>query len=313
MLGGPVEDQGTARENEQNDRLAGSDYGFQNLLLIARQIEVCARARLAAHAVRFPQREDDYIGRPGRLEGLRETRLRGIVDLCSSGVKQGASQLPGALCQRLPEGDDVTILTGATPDSDHLSSVVGERSDESDPFDCRRKREQRCAGCEFAVLKQDEGLFGCFADQRPVLGDGSGDLDAFRVGTFKESGGELDAEDAPHSLIDHSHGNLARADQPRQLGVVKVRHHVDIDAGGDGLSGSRRRVERDAVIDQLHDGGVVADDEPVEAPLPAQNLTQKKWIGAGRHAIEGVEGAHDGGGARPDSGLVGRQVDLAET
>jgi hypothetical protein len=36
--------------------------------------------------------------------------------------------LLGALCQRLPEGDDVAIFTGATSGSYHLSSVVGEQS-----------------------------------------------------------------------------------------------------------------------------------------------------------------------------------------
>jgi hypothetical protein len=40
MLGCPVEDQGTAREDEQNDRLANSDYGFEKLLLIAWQIKM---------------------------------------------------------------------------------------------------------------------------------------------------------------------------------------------------------------------------------------------------------------------------------
>ena len=42
MLGGPVEHEGTARENEQNDRLAGGGDGFQKLLLVAGQVEMRA-------------------------------------------------------------------------------------------------------------------------------------------------------------------------------------------------------------------------------------------------------------------------------
>ena len=77
MFGSPVENQRTAREDEQNDRLAGGDDGFKKLLLVAGQIEVCARACLAAHGARFPQREDDHIGRAGRFDGLGKTSLRG--------------------------------------------------------------------------------------------------------------------------------------------------------------------------------------------------------------------------------------------
>ena len=91
-----------------------------------------------------------------------------------------------------------------------------------------------------------------------------------------------------------------------------MRHHVHFHAGGDGLTRGRGGIERDAVIDQLHHGGVVADDEAVEAPLAAQHLRQKEWIRACRHAIEGVEGAHHGGRAGLDCSMVGRQIDLAE-
>ena len=104
--------------------------------------------------------------------------------------------------------------------------------------------------------------------------------DAFGVGMLKQAGCELHAEHAPHGLINHRHWNLAGTDEPWQLRVVKVRHHINIDARSDGLPGSSRGIERNAVVHQFHYSGIVADDEPVEPPLPAQNGGKKKWIGA---------------------------------
>src|SRR5580704_18585363 len=130
---------------------------------------------------------------------------------------------------------------------------------------------------------------------------------------LKKAGCELYTEHAPHSFIDHRDWKLTGTDEPRQLRVVEVRHHIDIDASGDGLSGSSRGVERNAMVHQFHHCGVIADDEPVEAQFSAQDRGEKKRIGARWYAIQGVEGAHDGGGASFDSGLVRRQVVLAKT
>src|ERR1039458_1802575 len=149
MFSSPVEDQGPAGKDEQHNRLSGSDYLFHKLLLVAGQIEVGAGASFATHAAGFSQREQNDISLLRGLDGLRETSLRIIVDFGSLGVEQSATQLLDALCQRLPEGDAVAIFTGATPASYHLSCVVGKRSDESDPFACRRKRKQRRAANEF--------------------------------------------------------------------------------------------------------------------------------------------------------------------
>jgi hypothetical protein len=59
VLNGPRYRKRAAVEEHKNDRLAGGDDGFEQLLLIARQIEASARRTFAAHEARFPQCEDD--------------------------------------------------------------------------------------------------------------------------------------------------------------------------------------------------------------------------------------------------------------
>ncbi len=47
-----------------------------------------------------------------------------------------------------------------------------------------------------------------------------------------------------------------------------------------------------SVIDQFLDGGVIADNEAVELPFAAQDLSQRERIRRSRHAVKIVEGAH---------------------
>src|ERR1039458_10302383 len=117
----------------------------------------------------------------GSFDGFGKTSLRARVDFGPLRVEQSGSQFLGALRQRLPQGDDVTFVTSASPGSYHVRFVVGERSDESYPFARRRKRKQRSALGEFVVLKQDKGLFRGLTHQRSVPGDGSGYFHALGV------------------------------------------------------------------------------------------------------------------------------------
>ena len=75
-------------------------------------------------------------------------------------------------------------------------------------------------------------------------------------------------------------GTRPELDQRGQLRVVEVRHHVDVDARIEGLLGGRRGIERDAVMHQFHDGGVIADDEAIETPLLAEDGVEQIWIRA---------------------------------
>ena len=161
-------------------------------------------------------------------------------------------------------------------------------------------------------MQEDEGFFGGLTDERAVFGDGSGDFRLGGVGIFEEAEGEFYAEDAAHGFVDCGHGDAAGFDEAGEFGVVEVRHHVDIDAGVEGFFCGGGGIEGDAVVEKLHDGGVVADDESVEAPFLAEDGGEQVGVGGAGNSVEGVEGAHDGGGAGFDCGFVGREIDLAE-
>ena len=66
------------------------------------------------------------------------------------------------------------------------------------------------------------------------------------------------------------------------------------------------------MIAQFHDGGVVADNQPVEAPPGTQDIPEKIGICSRGNAVQRVEGAHDGGNPGVHGSLVRRQVKLVE-
>ncbi len=63
---------------------------------------------------------------------------------------------------------------------------------------------------------------------------------------------------------------------------------------------------------RLGDGGVVALDEAVEAPLALEDVRLDVAVRAPRHAVERVEGAHDRVRAGVDRGLERRQVQVPQ-
>ena len=63
---------------------------------------------------------------------------------------------------------------------------------------------------------------------------------------------------------------------------------------------------------QLGDGGVVALDEAVEAPLLLQDVGLGVLVGTPGNPVDRVEGAHDRVGSRVDGGLERRQVEVAQ-
>ena len=65
---------------------------------------------------------------------------------------------------------------------------------------------------------------------------------------------------------------------PGSSAIVEMRHHIDVYTRVEGLLRCRRRIQRDAVVHQFHDGGVVADDKTVETPLVAQHIVDEVMI-----------------------------------
>ena len=59
---------------------------------------------------------------------------------------------------------------------------------------------------------------------------------------------------------------------------------------------------------QFIDGAVIADVQPAEAPVVAQQVTQQPAVGTGRHAVDGVQRHHHATGAGVHRRTVGRQV-----
>ena len=76
--------------------------------------------------------------------------------------------------------------------------------------------------------------------------------------------------------------------------------------------GGVRAIGRKAMINQFLDRLPVAHDKALETPLIAQDPGQGEMVARGRHAVETVECAHQGGGAGIDAGLVGGQVDVSQ-
>ena len=121
---------------------------------------------------------------------------------------------------------------------------------------------------------------------------------------LEEAEGELDAQHATHGFVDHALGDFAGADLRGDDVAVEVAFHVHVDAGFEGLAGHRGAVA-DGVVLELGYGAPVGDDEAVEAPLFAEDLGEDERVGGCRNSVDGVEGAHQGGRARFDRGMVG--------
>src|SRR5271165_3365592 len=141
------------------------------------------------------------------------------------------------------------------------------------------------------VLKQYKGLFRGTPDKWTMCGLGRSHLRPSGVWVLEEAKGNFYTQHPADRLVHNAHRNLPVANQPGQLRVVEVRHHIDIDSGKNCLTRCRRGVQSDAVVLELHDRRVVADDKTVEPPFISQNVLQQKWIGRCRHTIERVKGA----------------------
>ena len=216
----------------------------------------------------------------------------------------------------------VVVLALAPPGPEHVVLVVAQRADHD-----RRlggvERERRAV-----VLEQDHRLAGRLTRLGAVVGgheagriDGLGLVD---VGVLEEPGAELHPQDPPHRVVEARHRDPVLGQQ-LLAEVADVRaHHLGVGARVERGLRRIRAVGRDAVAAgalvgvlrraraQLGDGGVVALDEAVEAPLALEDVRLGLGVGASGDAADGVERAHHGVGARVDRGLERRQVEVAQ-
>ena len=210
-------------------------------------------------------------------------------------------QGPSMSCLSLPSGPITTV------DLEASSGSVGARA---------------------VVLEQDHRLAGRLARRGAVVGgheagriDGLGLVD---VGVLEEPGAELHAQDPPHRVVEARHRDPVLGQQ-LLAEVADVRaHHLGVGARVERGLRRVRAVGRDAVAAralvrvlrragaQLGDGGVVALDEAVEAPLALEDVRLGLGVGAPGDAADGVERAHRGVRARVDRGLERRQVEVAQ-
>ena len=94
--------------------------------------------------------------------------------------------------------------------------------------------------------------------------------------------------------------------------VDQRRDHLGVGARVERGRRGLGAVTGDAVVDQLGDGGVVALDEAVEAPLLLEDVGLGLMVRAAGAAVDRVERAHRGVRARVDRRLERRQVEIAQ-
>src|SRR5229473_4860367 len=94
--------------------------------------------------------------------------------------------------------------------------------------------------------------------------------------------------------------------------MVKTTGHVHVYAGQKRLACCGRSIVGYAVSDQFGNRSPVTVNNPLEAPLLAQNLSQRKRVCGSRYCIQGVERAHQSCGTCIPSGMERRQIKLPQ-
>ena len=200
--------------------------------------------------------------------------------------------------------------------------VVAERADDHGLL--ARVEGQRGV----VVLQQHHRLAGRGAGGRAVgRGEEAGRVDGLGlvdVGVVEEAGAELDPQDPADRVVEPAHGDPVLR---QQLGAVVTdvgADHLRVGAGHQRVGPRLGAVGRGAVaagplvrLDRragagLGDGGVVALDEAVEAPLVLEDVGLGVGVRAPRDAVDRVERAHHRVRACVDRGLERREVEVAQ-
>ena len=135
---------------------------------------------------------------------------------------------------------------------------------------------------------------------------------AITIGIVEKSQPEFHGEHLRAEFVDLPDADPALCDQLFHVFEITVPDHIHVDAGFDGQPCGVFQVFGDAVVDHLVDGGVVGDDESVEAQLPAQQVGHQVAASRRRNGVVVVERGHDRCRSGVQRGPVGREIDLAE-
>ena len=97
------------------------------------------------------------------------------------------------------------------------------------------------------------------------------------------------------SMVGEGHAPLLH--QLLEMVVIRGAHHFHVHARAHGLERGLGGIRRVPMPHHFGDGFVVAHHDAVELPLVAQHLAQRELVAAGGHAVQSVEGGHEGGRA----------------
>ena len=318
----PFERERPAAHGHQHQRLAGVLQCPQQARLAAGQAELRAGRGFAAVLLGLADAGDHHVGLARHVDGFRDHLLgraridgRGFAehveprrhvaivdDIGALGIKD--FRLARRCAQALQQRDAFFRMRRHRPGALHIGAAVGQRPDHGNR--ARALERQRAV-----VLQQDACARRRCARQPPAVG---GERDLLPAGFVEAAKGIVEqaepllgGQHAAAGGVDLMLGNAAFRHQFRQMLEIALAHQVDIDAG---IEGEQRRflaVGCHAMIHQLGDGGVVRHDQPVEAPLSAQQIAQQFAVCGAGDAGEIVEADHDGADARLDRRLERRQ------
>ena len=227
----PVDGQGLAVDQDQDDRLAGGLQLLQQLALASREFEAGARQALAHAMAVFAHHGDDHIHIGGCFDGLIHLGAflyrQGLGDdfaLGPVGIRHfaafteddfgiGADKIADALQHRR------AIQAVGTVAADHVTVGVSQGTCHEDLVQFGLVQRQQPA----FILEQDQGLAGHVQDEILLPGR-TGllvSLDTVTgVRVVEEAQAEFDREDFPHPLVDRLHRNLAGPDRlPKRFGI----------------------------------------------------------------------------------------------
>ena len=226
------------------------------------------------------------------------------------GVGQGRDE-------RREDGRGLLLPPRPGPRAEGRDRVGRERADDGERAQVAAERERgRPAARSAVVLEEHDRLAGHVAGEGAVgVGEERGRL-AGLVGVaervVEEARAALDAEHASDGLVDDRQRERAALDERGQGSGIDPVDHAHVDAGHEGAAAGLGAVGRDPVPHQLADGRVVGDDEPVEAPLVAEDVGKEPLAARRRDAADLVERRHQRLRAGGDGGLERREDGLAE-
>ncbi len=261
-----AERQRAARLDDENDRAAGLDERLEHLLLHARQPEIGARGAFAGDVAILGHGENDEIGAPrgGERVVLVAEGVTAFV-----GKALGIAKLLAGPHPLLEGGEQrfglrLLIARRAVP-----GVVVGRHGCGADERDgARVGADRQRAG---VVLQEDEAFARDLA--RGLAHARLVDLGQRRLaGLLEQAEAEFHAQDAAHGLVDGGRRHPARGQLGLEMLVVGLAFHVEIDAGEHRLACRLGKIGRDAVVDELADGGKVGHDDAAEADLALEEI-----------------------------------------